>query len=161
MKCWADCQLQNMIFRSKEWHEDECSASLHLKLTISLFDLSFSEVQPFNLISLPALPPCQAKKSQMAMRKSKYSDWIYRKGSICRNDLSVFTLNCCHSEWCSLLAPEHLCHTGLELQKAPQRCLTSPPLRTGYSRFTNVSHVFYRLSSPLACCLAGCCSGAF
>ena len=78
-----------MIFRSKEWHEDECSASLHLKLTISLFDLSFSEVQPFNLISLPAVPPCQAKKSQMAVKKSKYSDWIYRKGSIFRNDLSV------------------------------------------------------------------------
>ena len=81
-----------MIFRSKEWHEDECSASLHLKLTISLFDLSFSEVQPFNLISLPAVPPCQAKKSQMAVRTSEYSDWIFRKGSIFQNDLSVFVL---------------------------------------------------------------------
>ena len=74
---------------------------------------------------------------------------------------SVFTPCVAVKVWCPLLAPEHLCHTGLELQKAPQRCLTSPPLRTGYSRFTNVSHVFYRLSSPLACCLAGCCSGAF
>ena len=163
MKCWADCQLQNMIFRSKEWHEDGCSASLHLKLTISLFDLSFSEVQPFNLISLPAVPPCQAKKSQMAVKKSKNSDWICRKGSILQNDLSVFTPCVAVKVWCSLLAPEHLCHTGLELQKAPQRCLTSPPLRsrTGYSRFSYVSHVFYLLSSPPACCLAGCCSGAF
>ena len=100
MKYWADCQLQNMIFRSKEWHEDGCSASLHLKLTISLFDLSVSEVQPFNFISLPALPPCQAKKSQMAVRKSKYSDWICRKGSILQNDLSdvrLHSLCCCQS----------------------------------------------------------------
>ena len=122
--------------------------------------------QKFNLSILSAClpcPPCQAKKSQMAVRKSEYSDWIFRKGSIFRNDLSVFTLYCCHSEWCSLLAPEHLCHTGLELKKAPQRCLTSPPLRsrTGYSRFSNVSHLSYRLPSPPACCLSGCCSGAF
>ena len=71
------------------------------------------------------------------------------------------SLCCC--QWCSLLAPEHLCHTGLELQKAPQRCIFSPPLktRTGYSRFSNVSHLSYRLPSPPACCLSGCCSGAF
>ena len=71
MKYWADCQLQNMIFRSKEWHEDECSASLHLKLTISLFDLSFSEVQPFNLISLPAVPPMSGKEITNGREKVK------------------------------------------------------------------------------------------
>ena len=76
----------------------------------------------------------------------------------CPSSLSVLL-----SQWCSLLAPEHLCHTGLELQKAPQRCLTSPPLRsrTGYGRFSNVSHLSYRLPSPPACCLSGCSSGAF
>ena len=89
--------------------------------------------QKFNLsiwsACLPC-PPCQAKKSQMAVRKSKYPDWICRKGSILQNDLSVFTLCVAVKVWCSLLAPEHLCHTGLELQKAPQRCIFSPPLKT-------------------------------
>ena len=164
MKYWADCQLQNMIFRSKEWHEDGCSASLHLKLTISLFDLSFSEVQPFNLISLPACraPPARQRNHKWPWESQNiqigFSERVQFSGMTCPSSLSVLL-----SQWCSLLAPEHLCHTGLELQKAPQRCLTSPPLRsrTGYSRFSNVSHLSYRLPSPPACCLAGCFSGAF